>query len=58
MESAINKLFECFDGLFFEERVEIHDEDVWLTQKSMAQLFDCSTDNISFHLKNIFPAKN
>ena len=54
MESAINKLFECFDGLFFEERVEIHDEDVWLTQKSMAQLFDCSTDNISFHLKNIF----
>lgn len=34
--------------------VRIHDEDVWLTQKSMAQLFDCSTDNISLHLKNIF----
>ena len=34
--------------------VRLHDEDVGLTQKSMAQLFDCSTDNISLHLKNIF----
>lgn len=25
-----------------------------MTQKLMAELFDCSTDNISFHLKNIF----
>jgi len=25
-----------------------------VTQKLMAELFDCSTDNISFHLKNIF----
>ena len=34
--------------------VRVHDEDVWLTQKSMAQLFECSTDNIGLHLKNIF----
>lgn len=34
--------------------VRVHDENVWLTQKSMSQLFDCSTDNISLHLKNIF----
>ena len=34
--------------------VRVHDENVWLTQKGMAQLFDCSTDNISLHLKNIF----
>ena len=34
--------------------VRVHDEDIWLTQKSMAQLFDCSTDNIGLHLKNIF----
>jgi hypothetical protein len=27
---------------------------VWLSQKAMALLFDCSTDNISLHLKNIF----
>ena len=29
-------------------------ETIWTTQKAMAQLFDCSTDNISLHLKNIF----
>jgi len=32
----------------------IKDETVWLTQKAMAELFDCTTDNISLHLKNIF----
>ena len=26
----------------------------WLSQKAMAELFDCSTDNISLHLKNIY----
>ena len=30
------------------------DETVWATQKAMAQLFDCSTDNIGLHLKNIY----
>ncbi len=34
--------------------VRVHDENVWLTQKGMAELFDCSTDNIGLHLKNIF----
>lgn len=34
--------------------VRVAGESVWLTQKGMAQLFDCSTDNISLHLKNIF----
>ena len=29
-------------------------ESVWLTQKGMAELFGCSADNISLHLKNIF----
>ena len=32
----------------------IQDETIWLTQKAMAELFDCSSDNISLHLKNIF----
>lgn len=35
-------------------QVVIKDETIWATQKAMAQLFDCSTDNISLHLKNIF----
>ena len=30
------------------------DETIWATQKAMATLFDCSTDNIGIHLKNIF----
>ena len=30
------------------------DETVWATQKAMAQLFDCSTDNIGLHLKYIY----
>ena len=35
-------------------QVVYRDETVWCTQKAMAQLFDCSTDNIGLHLKNIF----
>lgn len=34
--------------------VLLRDETVWLSQKFMALLFECSTDNISLHLKNIF----
>jgi hypothetical protein len=34
--------------------VTYHNENFWLTQKAMANLFGCSTDNISLHLKNIF----
>src|SRR3989338_9789676 len=30
------------------------EENIWLTQKRMAELFDCSPDNISLHLKNIY----
>ena len=32
----------------------VRDETIWLTQKAMAELFGCSADNISLHLKNIF----
>lgn len=35
-------------------QVIIKDESIWATQKAMAQLFGCSTDNVSLHLKNIF----
>lgn len=34
--------------------VIFRDENFWLTQKAMAELFDCTPDNISLHLKNIF----
>lgn len=35
----------------------IKDETIWLSQKSMAELFDCSSDNISLHIKNIYADK-
>lgn len=41
-----------------EENVSVNalikNETIWLNQKGMAELFGCSTDNISLHLKNIF----
>lgn len=32
----------------------VKDETIWLTQKAMAELFDCSQDNIGLHLKNVY----
>ena len=43
----IGKTNICVSVFFCEETF-------WMTQKAMAELFDCSTDNISLHLKNIF----
>lgn len=39
-----------------EVRVDVlvENEMLWLSQKAMAVLFNCSVDNISLHLKNIF----
>lgn len=34
--------------------VQLQNETIWLSQKDMAELFECSTDNISLHLKNIY----
>ena len=34
--------------------VYFKDETFWMTQSSMAELFGCSSDNISLHLKNIY----
>ena len=30
------------------------DKTVWCTQKAMGMLFDCTSDNISVHLQNIY----
>ena len=39
-----------------EQGVEVYykDKTVWCTQKAMGMLFDCSTDNVGLHLKNIY----
>ena len=34
--------------------VRFEEGDLWLTQKAMAKLYDCSSDNIGLHLKNIY----
>jgi len=37
--------------------VRIENDTIWLTQKQMAELFECSTDNISLHLKKLYSNK-
>ena len=41
-----------------EEKISVNalikDENIWLTQKAMAELFGCSVSNISLHLRNIY----
>lgn len=32
-------------------------KNIWLPQKRIAELFDCTADNISLHLKNIYKEK-
>lgn len=34
--------------------VKLENETVWLSQKQMAELFDCGVNNIRFHLQNVF----
>ena len=46
-------LFQSEDGAV-RLNVRLDGETVWLPQRLMALLFDCSTDNISLHLRNIF----
>ena len=54
----MDKQFEFLMYQSSEEDVSVNalikDETIWLNQKAMAELFGCSTDNISLHLKNIF----
>ena len=33
------------------------EENIWLSQKQIAELFGCSSDNVSLHLKNIYNEK-
>ena len=46
-------IYKTDDG---QSRVDVRlvDESLWMTQSDMAQLFQCSSDNISLHLKNIY----
>lgn len=55
IENNNNKLiiYTTDDGQVKIE-VRLEDENVWLTQNSMAELFDTTRNNITMHIKNIF----
>lgn len=46
-------LYTTSDEKVFVQAI-VKDETLWLTQRSMAELFGCSADNVSLHLKNIY----
>ena len=48
--------FLIFQAEAKEQGVEVYykDKTVWCTQKAMGMLFDCTSDNISVHLQNIY----
>ncbi len=46
-------IFATEDGATRVE-VRFQHDNAWLTQKQMAQLYECTSDNISLHLKNVF----
>ena len=48
--------FLIFTKQASEDSIEVRLQDgtIWLSQKLMAVLFDCTTENVIMHLKNIF----
>lgn len=54
MDKELNFLIYNTPDKDVSVRAVVKDESIWLTKKAMAELFGCSTDNISLHLKNIF----
>ena len=53
MDESNILLYETDEGKINVD-VILKDETIWLTQKSMLELFECSTDNVGLHLKNIY----
>jgi len=49
-------VYQTSDGKINVE-VLYSNQNIWLSQKKMAELFDCSDDNISLHLKNVYKEK-
>ena len=58
----IDKLFENNNEIIIyttddgqvKIEVRLEDENVWLTQNAMAELFNTTRNNITIHIKNIF----
>ena len=50
LKSFVVMIMKCLKMI----EVKMKDETVWLSQKQLAELFDCSVDNIALHLKNVY----
>jgi hypothetical protein len=46
-------IYQSEDGKISVDTL-MKDESLWLSQKSMAELFDCTPENIILHFKNIY----
>ena len=48
--------FLIFERQTHDKGVQVRFEngDLWLTQKSISELYDCSINNVSFHLKTTY----
>ncbi len=54
--NTTNENYQAADGRTSID-VKLENETVWLTQTQMAVIFDCSSENIGQHLKNIYKEK-
>ena len=52
--------FLIFERQTHDKGVKVRFEagDLWLTQKAMSELYNCTTDNISLHLKKYIMIMN
>ena len=54
MPNELQFVLYSIDQEDIKVKVAIKDETIWVTQRGMAELFGCTSDNISLHLKNIY----
>lgn len=54
MPNALQFVLYSIDQEDIKVKVAVKDETIWVTQRGMAELFGCTSDNISLHLKNIY----
>lgn len=54
MPNELQFILYSIDQEDIKIKVAVKDETIWVTQRGMAELFGCTSDNISLHLKNIY----
>ena len=54
MSNELQFILYSIDQEDIKVKVAVKNETIWVTQRGMAELFGCTSDNISLHLKNIY----